>query len=78
MTAWWEMTRTLPWRSSSMMTGSNRCTRSWYDCGGNGAGWLEARRELAAKSVATSRVQRPLLSPQMAFLLEVQQLRVAC
>lgn len=29
MTAWWQMTRTFSCLSSSMMTGSRRCTRSW-------------------------------------------------
>jgi len=62
-----------------MMTGSSRCTRSWYDCGGSEADWWEARHRLAAKSVAGSRVRRPLLLlPQLAFLLEVQRLHVAC
>lgn len=42
-------------------------------------GWVGRRCKLAAKSVAVSRVKRPLLlSPQLAFLLEVWRLRVSC
>lgn len=31
ITAWWQMTRTFSCRSSSMINGSTRWTKSWYD-----------------------------------------------